>query len=166
MMKPIKDFEGYYITEDGRVWSEKRKKFLTPYIRRTYLTVTLSKESKLYTKLIHRLIAEAFIPNPNNLPQVNHKNENKCDNRIENLEWCTAEYNCNYGTRNARMAKSKLNGNSKRIIQYDLNGAYIKEWPSVRQIERDLGFNQAAVSRVALGKQKTAYGYKWRYNLT
>ena len=92
MEKPIKDFEDYSITSDGKVISYK---FSEPRVMKTWLqeagyeNIKLSKNNKTYHFLVHRLVAEAFIPNPNNLPEINHKNKNRSDNRVENLEWCS-----------------------------------------------------------------------------
>lgn len=92
--KPVKGYEElYYVSSDGDVISLKRGKILKPQIRRNYYSVSLSKNNKWRSYPIHRLVAEAFIPNPNNYPQVNHKNSNKLDNRAENLEWCTVSEN-------------------------------------------------------------------------
>ena len=96
MEKEIKDFPGYTITDDGKVISYKFKK---PRIMKTwfqkdgYENIKLCKENKTYHFLIHRLVAEAFIPNPDNLSEVNHKNKIRYDNRVENLEWCTRKEN-------------------------------------------------------------------------
>lgn len=163
-MKEISGFEGYLVDEEGNIYSEKTGRFLSQsFTNDGYLKVGLTKDGKVFTKAVHRLVAEAFIPNPTNLPEVNHIDENKVNNVVDNLEWCDSKYNCNYGTRNERMASSKLNGNSKKVRQLDLDDNFIREWPSVRQVERECGYNQAAISRAAIGKQKTAYGYKWKY---
>lgn len=117
--KDIPDYEGkYQVSNMGRVKSlnyarRKQVKVLRPGIEKTrgYLSVTLLKDGKQKTKPVHRLVAIAFIPNPNDLPQVNHKDENKLNNCVDNLEWCNAKYNCNYGHRNMKISqKLKLEG--------------------------------------------------------
>lgn len=130
--KDIKGYEGLYqVSNLGRVRSLSRYvKHRTIYIlkgkllkQRTrgkgYLAVTLCKNSKLKHYYVHRLVAEAFIPNPNNLPQVNHKDENKSNNCVDNLEWCDDKYNTNYGTRNERhsMAIKKRRGGHHSPLQ-------------------------------------------------
>lgn len=100
MMKDIIGFEGLYsITDQGNVWSYYTNKFLKPVLGANgYLKVTLVKDGKKYTKAVHRLVAETFILNPDNLSLVNHKDENKMNNSVDNLEWCNHLYNSNYGT--------------------------------------------------------------------
>lgn len=121
--KSIKGYEGLYeVSNHGKVRSidkvveyawrgqtkkaAKKGKVLTPVKRDEYLGVSLSKEGKRKSFLIHRLVAEAFVENPFNLPQVNHKDENKFNNNVSNLEWCTAEYNDNYGSRNQKIREN------------------------------------------------------------
>ena len=103
-MQDIKGYEGIYaVTEDGQVWSYRRKKFLKPYdTGRGYKKVDLYLKGKREKRYIHRLVAEAFIPNPENKPQVNHKDENKDNNSVGNLEWMTSKENNNYGTAKQR----------------------------------------------------------------
>lgn len=130
-----------------------------------YLQVGLSRNGKQETKCIHQLVAEAFIPNPNNLPDINHKDENKQNNCISNLEWCDKGYNNAYGTRTERASKKQINRKdcSKVILQYDLDGNFIKEWSSTMEIERQLGYYHNNISKSCKGKYNNAYGYKWSY---
>lgn len=97
-MKDIKGYEGLYAaTSCGKIYSYRAKKFLKPRKDRGgYLLINLYKDSKMKTYTIHRLITETYLPNPDNLPEVNHKDEDKSNNALSNLEWCTREYNINY----------------------------------------------------------------------
>lgn len=124
-----------------------------------YLLVNLSKEGKIKRPMIHKLVAETFIPNPQGLPCVNHKDENKLNNEVSNLEWCTYKYNSNYGTCIERSREKK----EKKVIQYDLNGNFIKEWKSLAEAEKVGGFNHRGISRCATGQRNKAYGYIWKY---
>lgn len=168
--KPAVGFEGLYeVSNLGRVKSLNyrrtgKERILKP--RRiekksgnVYYAVHLYKDGKAYDKPVHRLVAEAFIPNPDNLPEVNHKDENPLNNHVGNLEWCTQSYNYNYGTRIQRIAE-KL---SKPVYQYSLDGKLIKEWSSTREIERQTGYSNSYISKCCSGKYKTAYGFIWRY---
>ena len=140
-----------------------------------YLQVGLSKNKKEKTCKVHRLVAETFLENPENLPEVNHKDENKKNNFVflnedcsvdkekSNLEWKTHRDNINHGTRNERVSKANTNGKcSKPVLQLSLSGDFIKEWPSAMECERN-GFDQSAVCRCCNGKQKTHKGFRFMY---
>ena len=129
-----------------------------------YLFVRLSKQGKYKNFRVNRLVAMAFIPNPNNLPVVNHKDENILNNCVDNLEWCSIAYNNNYATRVQRMADSQRNKNkSKRVRQLTLEGGFVTEFPSTMEVERSLGFKRTSIGACCQGKVRTAYGYKWAY---
>ena len=164
--KPVVGYEGLYeVSNWGRVKSLKfgKERILKQSIRHGYYSVGLSKNGIVKTYQVHRLVAEAFIDNTDNLPQVNHKDECKSNNVVSNLEWCTHEYNNSYGTRNKRIGKSNTNGKlSKPVLQYDLNGNFIKEWKSINECGRN-GFNQGDICKCCNGKRKTAKGFIWVY---
>ena len=107
-MKDIPGFEGLYaITSCGMVWSYKRRKFLKPYgDTHGYLKVDLRKGSQRFQQRVHRLVAMTYLPNPDDLPCINHKDEVKDNNCVNNLEWCDYKYNVNYGTRTERMRQT------------------------------------------------------------
>lgn len=160
MKKLIKDFENYSISSDGIVVNEKRGKKLKPSIVKGYYRLTLSKNNKKYNRQVHRLVAEAFIPNPYNLPCVNHKDENPLNNCVDNLEWCTSEYNINYGTARKRMSKTK----SIPIEQYTIDGKFVRNWKSAKEAQQHYGkSNKGNISSCCAGIRKTAYGFVWKY---
>ena len=109
-MRDVKGYEGLYgVTAEGDVYGYKRKKFLKPSTDKDgYLYVDLHKNGKHKKFRIHRLVAEAYIPNIDNLPMINHKDENKANNCLQNLEWCDCKYNNNYGTRIEKIKKQIL----------------------------------------------------------
>ena len=130
-----------------------------------YAIVALYKNGKRKDYHVHRLVAEAFLDNPDNLPCINHKDENPSNNHYSNLEFCSYQYNNTYGTRIERVAEKRRNGKfSKVVFQYSLNGEFIKEYPSTREVERQLKYKQGYISACCLGKYKTAYGFIWRYS--
>ena len=157
-MRDVKGYEGLYaVTSCGKVWSYKRRRFLTPVVnKKGYLCINLYKNEKLKHFLIHRLVAQAYIPNPDNLPQVNHKDENKTNNCLQNLEWCNASYNINYGTGIERSS----NGHKKPILQFDLDGNLIREWQSATDVGKEV---QSNICHCLNGDRKTAIGYIWKY---
>ena len=156
--KDKKDYEGHYqVSNLGRVKSIKFGKeiILKQKINGGYYSVNLSKNGIVKTYFVHRLVAEAFIPNPNNYKEVNHKDEDKSNNIVTNLEWCDRKYNQNYGTKNEKF--------SKKVYQYTLDGQFVKEWPSTMDCGRN-GYIQQAISSCCLGKLKTYKGFIWSYN--
>lgn len=156
--REVVGFEGLYeVSNLGKVRNIKTGRILKPWrCTSGYLEVYLVNNGK-YVKLIHRLVAQAFLPNPQNLPQVNHKDEDKTNNTVDNLEWCTSQYNANYGNRNKKVAERL----SLPILQLDLKGNFIKEFPSIRQAMRDTGVNN--IPFVLSGRYNQSGGYLWKY---
>ena len=163
--KDIKGFEGLYqVSNLGRVKSLRRNIISKNRIARGYERVVLCINNSPKNYSVHRLVATAFIPNPDNLPQVNHKDENRTNNCVDNLEWCDGKYNINYGTGTRRRQLSNTNGKcSKPVLQYSLDGTFIKEWKSTMDVQRNLGFAHAHISECCRGKYTYAYGYIWKY---
>lgn len=142
--KIIKQFPEYEISTYGRVRKIKTQKCL--YIKhhsRGYLQVVIQSNDKKHYLYIHRLVAQAFIPNPQSLPFVNHKDEDKQNNHVDNLEWCTCEYNTNYGT------APKRNGlaHHKKVRQYTKSGQFIKEWDCYQEAEKALNLPSGLISK-------------------
>lgn len=159
-MKDIFGYEGLYaVTEDGRVWGYKRKKFLSPGPDGSgYLKVNLCKDGKLKHHLVHRLVAEAYLPNPNNYSQVNHKDECKTNNCINNLEWCDCSYNIKYGTCIERRAKHLY----KPVYCVELD----RTFDSIAQASEELGINRNNISYSLTRRVKAsagAGGFHWQY---
>ena len=157
----------YLISTDGEVMAISRQvKFGNVYRWTETKLLTPRDNGKGYLELeflgkhryIHRLVAEAFIPNPDNLPQVNHKDENKANNTVENLEWCERVYNVNYGTGIER-SKEKRFGDRFVVINLDTGEVY----KTPKDASRATGIHNDSISRVCKGKSKTAGGYRWRY---
>ena len=157
-----------YVTRNGRLNFVKGV-ILKQYVGRGYKRVALydgDRESRINYS-VHRLVAEAFIPNPDNLPVINHKDENKFNNCVNNLEWCDNKYNSNYGTAIERRVKHQnwdeiSQKISKKVVQMDVKGNIIREYISSREYE-EYGFKSPGVSRCCTGKLKTYKGYIWRY---
>ena len=164
--KDIEGYEGLYqVSNVGRVKSLRNNIILKNSIKRNgYESVKLSANNISKEYYIHRLVANAFISNPNNYLEINHKDEDKANNCADNLEWCTREYNVNYGTGTRRSQLSNTNGKcSKPVLQYTLEGIFIKEWKSTMDVQRNLGFDHANISRCCKNIRKTAHGYLWKY---
>ena len=159
-MKDIKGYEGRYaITSCGKVWSYYRNRFMKPETTKNGYNRVILLDSNGNRKhyLIHRLVAEAYLPNPYNLPCVNHKDEVRTNNYLNNLEWCDYSYNNQYGDR----IKKVSDKTSKKVKQMTMDGIVIKVWDSAAEASRELGICQ--VYRAANGARKSAGGYKWEY---
>lgn len=163
--KDISGYEGkYQISNLGRVKrlgnnKTKKEKIKIPAKNKDgYLRVNLYKEGKYKTFTVHRLVAEAFIQNPNNYPCVNHKDENPSNNNVDNLEWCDYKYNSNYGTCQQRRVEKQ----SKSVLQFTKDNEFIMEWLSTMECARN-GFNQGSVAACCRGERKTHKGFIWRY---
>lgn len=159
-MKDIKNYEGIYaITEDGKVWSYKTNKWLKPrQLVRGYLGVTLYKDNIGTQFRLHRLVAEAYLDNPHNLPVINHKDENTSNNHVNNLEWATYKYNSNYGS-----IKEKIcaNASNKNIPIYCTE--LKKSFESSIYAAQETGIEASNIRACVRGRRKTAGGYHWRY---
>lgn len=162
--KSVTGYEGLYeVSNLGRVKSLVYKRLGHERILKSgnnmygYKMVVLRKNNKSKTITVHILVAQAFIPNPDNLPEVNHIDENKSNNSVDNLEWCTRKYNLEYGNRIKKLEKP--------IIQYSKEGEFIKEWPSIVDVERQLGYNKSNIASCCRGLKhhRTAYGYIWKF---
>ena len=178
--KTIPNYEEYQVSTYGRVkrlayyknvcgGSKQycKERILKPQCRKLgYLAVSLSKNSVVKSFLVHRLVAIVFIPNPNDFPQVNHKDENTSNNHVENLEWCNQKYNSNYGTSKQRIASKLKNGIfSKSVEQYDKRGTFINEFPSAMEASRHLGINVSGIISCCNGNKKytTCGDFQWKY---
>lgn len=171
--KSINDFEELYqVSNKGRIRNASKKILKTALNHNGYVTVYLSKHSKKYVKRVHRLVAEAFIANPDNKVQVNHIDGNKQNNNILNLEWCDASENIRHAYKNnlfekqREMAKKKLSehATAREVNQIDLNGNFIKKWGCIKEAGIFFGRERpTAIVSCCKGRLNTAYGFKWEY---
>lgn len=148
-MRDVKGYEGLYaVTSCGKIWSYRRKRFLKYGVStKGYLVVNLCKNGKVKQFFVHRLVAQAYIPNPNNLHEVDHIDSNKTHNYVNNLQWLSHKDN-------------SRKSNNKPILQYDLDGNFIREW----ECTADVGDNVTGnICHCLKGDYKTALGYIWKY---
>ena len=158
--RTIIEFPNYQVSNFGNIKNIKKNVLMSTYLKKNgYTVVKLSKEGKAFECKIHRLVATAFIDNPNNLPFVNHKDEIKSNNCSDNLEWCDSIYNNNYGTRSKRQSeKIKVS-----VKQYSLNNIFIQEYPSIKEAGENTNNNPDNISNCLSGRTKTSGGYIWKY---
>ena len=174
--KDVVGYEGYYQVSnfgnirsvDRVIYSDKlhigtkrelKGKMLKPYVNsHGYLALTLTKNGNEKLLRVHRIVAEAFIKNPNNYDQVNHIDGDKTNNKIENLEWCNNQYNVNHAYKNGL-----ANHYTKSVKQYDLKGNYIKTFESIIKASEAVNGQHTNITKCAKGCINSAYGYKWRY---
>lgn len=163
--RDVINYEGYYMVSNlGRVKSLPRngtissERILKPNVLRPsgYCQVSLQKHGKRTYKKVHRLVAEAFLPNKNNYPQVNHIDGNKLNNNANNLEWCTVRYNIIHSL-------YALKKNIRPIKQYSLDNELVREWSSIGMAARGNNLNVPNIIACAKGKQKTCGRYIWKY---
>ena len=184
---PIPTFDDYYIADGGDVLSFKNivtfpdgRKLSKQIDRLGYERVCLMKDKKLKHMLVHRLVGEVFIPDKTtfkSMPdenrdeidldklETNHKDENKLNNYVSNLEWCTHKYNSNYGTRAARIIPQTIDKTRTPIDQYTMDGVLIKEWYSTNEAARALGLAQQNLTKCCQGRRKSVGGYVWKYHI-
>ena len=175
--KDIKDYEGLYqISNLGNVKSLIRSStnaiIMKPKLSTSgYYSVMLYKDGTHKTFYVHRLAALSFIPNPDNKPQVNHKDGNKLNNTLENLEWVTISENQKHAISHGLRTPSpmigkfgKLNHNSKPILQCDTEGNVIRKWDSISDAARYYGCSQNSISNVLVGNRKKCKGFVWKYD--
>lgn len=166
-----KEVEGtnglYLISDTGKVFSARTNKILKTGYRVGYEYVELNINGVATKHYIHRLVAEAFIPNPHGYDVVNHKDENPANNNVDNLEWCTHKYNINYGTCIERRVKNrpkKESGDyfwSQKVYQFDLDGNLIAEYGSYTEAARCIGGDTSPIKKVVSGIMKKYKGYYW-----
>ena len=165
--------------DNGKSGYLQKEKYMTPHVtKKGYLAIDLYKDKKRKKYLVHRLIAETFIPNPNNYPCVNHKDGNKLNNDINNLEWCTQQYNMKEAARLGLLNLwcDKLFGKDhpnykfrgkwktqKPIYQFDINGVFIKRYNSSQEANRETDINASHISECCNNKRKTAGGFIWKF---
>lgn len=158
MWKDIEEFENYKINEYGAIIHKKKNRELKHSINeKGYHKVLLQKGNKHLKTGVHRLVAKAFVPNPNNYKEVNHIDENKNNNHYSNLEWCNRKQNINHSIKSGKFI-------IKKVAQYDKNNELIKIYSSCSEAERETGIHRTHICKCVLGRYgfKTAGGYIWK----
>lgn len=175
--KEIDGFPNYKINQFGIIKSKART-IKTGFGYRTveekeikpvkdkggYMFVYLYNDGKKQYFSLHRLVANVFIPNSNKLKEVNHKDEDKTNNAVDNLEWCDRNYNANYGTAIERARIKNLNNNGIKVCKYDMNMNLLGTYDSIAEAGRSINKKSTSIiCAVCKGKKESAYGYRWKY---
>lgn len=170
----VKGTDGwYYVSREGTTYSFRSGKMLQQKLNKGgYYIVSVKINNKYVDKYVHRLVAETFIPNPYGLRCINHINCIKTDNRVENLEWCSDKYNLNYADAQEKRVKSLIdnkgylkfrnNIKSMPVLQYSLDGELIREFPSINEVRRELGYHVGDCCH-GIKKSRERYGYIWKF---
>lgn len=184
--KDIPDYEGFYEASSlGHIRSKDRKLGNRTYLGKIikpqdnghgYYHITLAVHKKHTQFYVHRLIAMTFLPNPNKLPEVNHKDENPANNCVDNLEWCTSKYNSNYGNHGKHVSEGSKKSNRKHlacikngmrtakpVAQMTLDGTVIKVWPSMGQAAKQGIFNRCNIRECCIGNNYQHKGFRWKF---
>lgn len=176
MWKDISGFEGLYQINNygdiksvyrfepnsGRAGMWYKERILKPHLDKDgYLQVILHRNGKPYTYKVHRLVALTFLDNPENLPCINHKDENKQNNNFINLEWCDVKYNNNYNNRQIKISHKR----KRSVIQTDLSGNFIARYDSIKSAAKAVNGCYCNIIYCCKGKYKTHKDYKWRYEV-
>lgn len=183
----IPGYEGaYMVSNEGRIKGLSRsvsyksangkpvsapltEKLLKPHLCQGYWKVDLYKNRVREKAYVHILVAQMFVPNPDNKPQVNHKDGNRANSNFENLEWTTQKENVQHArtvlnrTFNSHPPKGKDSPYSKPVLQLDANGNIIKEWAALADIQRECGYKPSHIGNCCRGKHRTMYGYSWKF---
>ncbi len=162
--KPVVGYEGIYeVSSLGNLRNASGKRLSVFPNQAGYYRVNLCYHGKRRAKFIHRIVAEAFLENPLDYSQVNHKDENKRNNSVDNLEWCNAEYNTNYGSRNQRVAEIMRMRNNRSIVAVDPKSNEETIFPSITFASAIIGKQKSYICYAIKHPQKAYSGYKWRY---
>ena len=165
--KDIIGYEGLYrISDQGRIFSVKSGKIRETFVSNSgYKMIHLYKNGTDRHFTVHRLVADNFIPNPFDFKEINHINEDKSNNRHDNLEWCTQKYNENYGTNTRRVKESYIaNCNNRPIDVYDMNGVFLKTFDCSNDVCRELNIGRRALYSVCQGVVKSSKGYRFAFH--